>query len=776
MVTSFGLSINAHTLLMKKFLLVALSFISTLGMASHIKGGQIYWDALGNNQYKLVLEVYSECSGIGPAMNQSVRVGQTTVTLNLVSDTYMSPGCNTCMGIQMKVARYEATGVTINVSPGTNYASVTWESFSRGISTNISGTPAFLLESKLYAGGVNKSSARFNSSYLMSTSNSSDIYLFTQNPSLDSVNIALTPSKVRNSSQIVPVTYLAGYSASHPVSPNDFLFPTGYFYAGGVMTGSYFVSFMSSGFDQFGVQTSDVQIEITYNNSSSTGSTNNPPTVAVNPSLGNFQTQDSLVYKAVAYPGDSILVFFYGSDSDLNPNFVPQNITAQLHSFSYPNGPNLAPIAPQSGMTSAMTNNVSFEWILPSTIAPGTYNFVVRMSDNYCPTPGHTARMIQIKVPDQTFAVDTFGICAGGAVQLASPVSGSVFSWMPTNGLNNPSSAVVSASPSSTTTYTLTVDGVVRAHYTVEVGQHVTPVLTQTAASQLVLTNASSFDAFAFLYYYVPIAYNTSPLSITASGLYHAVGQNAGCYDLSDSLVVAPDSLNGVYLISQAVDSTTFVNFSAQDSYSIDLNIGGADAALGVQQIILPGAQVTGKMGNVHLRITGQSSTYDVNGVSLDGHSLAFYLPSEEFFISSNSRVELVIDSGNVQLPLIQGLSLPHYFNDLGIVYQIQGSLNGVSLSDDLIPMAFRGAWSVGMEEWDQQVKVYPQPANDRIVVEGISQVMRYSLIDLNGRMLEDGMLDSTNGIDVSSFSNGVYMLQLSTESALKTLRVVVQH
>jgi len=50
---------------MKIFFLIALFFIGFGANASHIVGGEVYYDSLGNDQYRITFEVYRDCSGVG---------------------------------------------------------------------------------------------------------------------------------------------------------------------------------------------------------------------------------------------------------------------------------------------------------------------------------------------------------------------------------------------------------------------------------------------------------------------------------------------------------------------------------------------------------------------------------------------------------------------------------------------------------------------------------------------------------------------------------------
>ena len=36
--------------------------LNSLSFASHILGGEIYYDSLGNNQYKITIEIYRDCN------------------------------------------------------------------------------------------------------------------------------------------------------------------------------------------------------------------------------------------------------------------------------------------------------------------------------------------------------------------------------------------------------------------------------------------------------------------------------------------------------------------------------------------------------------------------------------------------------------------------------------------------------------------------------------------------------------------------------------------
>lgn len=82
----------------KIFLLIfALALISK-AEASHLMGGEITWDCQGGGQYIFTMKLYRDCNGNGVTSVVNLDVsnlpGLSTITLNLISQTDISPVCN----------------------------------------------------------------------------------------------------------------------------------------------------------------------------------------------------------------------------------------------------------------------------------------------------------------------------------------------------------------------------------------------------------------------------------------------------------------------------------------------------------------------------------------------------------------------------------------------------------------------------------------------------------------------------------------------------------
>lgn len=71
----------------------------------------------------------------------------------------------------------------------------------------------------------------------------------------------------------------------------------------------------------------------------------------------------------------------------------------------------------------------------------------------------------------------------------------------------------------------------------------------------------------------------------------------------------------------------------------------------------------------------------------------------------------------------------------------------------------------------DNLQTVYPIPASDVLYVSGITETELYSIADLSGRVVLQGVIDEfSNAIDVSKLASGYYVLQLSDGGVFKLI------
>ena len=86
-------------MLKRLFLLVCFSILLlSRAEASHLMGGEITWDCQGGGQYIFTMKLYRDCNGatVSPVVNVEVAnySSALSITLNLVSQTDISPVCN----------------------------------------------------------------------------------------------------------------------------------------------------------------------------------------------------------------------------------------------------------------------------------------------------------------------------------------------------------------------------------------------------------------------------------------------------------------------------------------------------------------------------------------------------------------------------------------------------------------------------------------------------------------------------------------------------------
>lgn len=756
---------------MKRLLLsLALFGFSLTSFASHVFGGQVYWEALGNNQYILHLELMGDSLGAAMPSTNSIIVNGGGINNMSVAVPYVSHDIMLCSGSTNNWTLHKYASQPVTLQNLTGPVTFTWTSCCLPTTVNVSGSPAIYLTSTMYPSGFNLSSSRFDLESFSIADYRLPVFSTTYN--VDSTHVEMITAQT---SSTASATYNTGYTFDKPFSSAD-NFDGSFFQMGSSTTqGNYLFAFKQQNFGLGGTMNSDVRFTMArplpHNQP---GVNNDRPYMGVTNSA-LWSTADTLRFTITASPGDTVSLRVLAQDNDFLPNFTPQSITASL-SQAPGVGATITPVSPQSSFVSAMTNTVDFEWVVPST-ASGQNTFYVKMRDNNCPVNGLSGLRLDVNVNNPNVPVSNYVICQGASALLVAPTSGTTYEWSPAIGLSATNTAAVTATPSSTTTYTVKVDGAVAGVFTVSPTQQITPIASQPQTNQIELDNPGDFTQHAFLYYYVPFAIDDTIVTVNQSGIYHIAGRNGFCYSVSAGVSVLPDTANGVYLISSPLNDPNNTVFDNQSTYAMDIIVGAADAGLKVYEILIPGAELSQKMGSLSLKTTdmyGNVSTVVGQDV---GVGIKFAYPVGLFLGPNQSKLELIVDSGSVEIPMVEDVSLPYYPSNSSTYVEvsgISGSSNGQAITDDMIPFVFRGSLKVGVEEYHQNaLTIYPQPADDFITVEGELEA-DYTIVDLNGRVLSQGHM-MEGRIDVSELNTGVYVLQLQKDSNVYTSRIAVR-
>jgi len=77
-----------------------------------------------------------------------------------------------------------------------------------------------------------------------------------------------------------------------------------------------------------------------------------------------------------------------------------------------------------------------------------------------------------------------------------------------------------------------------------------------------------------------------------------------------------------------------------------------------------------------------------------------------------------------------------------------------------------------GLDELDASAfKVYPNPMNDVLIIEG--ETAEYHLLDINGRLLMNSLHENHSVLDTSKLPSGVYFVKMSTGKGQVTYKVI---
>ena len=82
----------------------------------------------------------------------------------------------------------------------------------------------------------------------------------------------------------------------------------------------------------------------------------------------------------------------------------------------------------------------------------------------------------------------------------------------------------------------------------------------------------------------------------------------------------------------------------------------------------------------------------------------------------------------------------------------------------------------IGEPENRDGLRVYPNPASDRVTVESASIIFSIEIMDLTGRKVHERRISSEKAvIPLNNFSPGIYLLKVQTENGLTTRKICVR-
>jgi len=426
---------------MKLKILSALIIIilSLQGLSSHFAGGNIYYDCLGNNQYRIWAEITLDCGGASNPTSFPITSTNTcglsnpTISLSLISsqtrnvsqvcfeDSLLTSCINSSNTLQGRRRYLYSAVVTL---PPCNNWTFGWSSCCRngglGGVVNLTTAGNIYLETKMFSANDScNNSVRYTgvqNPYVCINQPAS--YNFgAVDPDGDSLAYVLIPA-MTGAATFSP--YNTPYSGQNPISAIVLDSTTGTITFTPNTLGSFVVVVQVTEYDTAGnilaVTMRDIQI-VVYN---CAGNIPPDPTPSF---LYNVVGQGTIAgpKKLEVCEGDSFCVDFQVYDS---------NALDTLTLWST----NIASVLPGATLSYTGTNPITGTicWSVPSN-SPAINPVSLSVDDGYCPIPARASFSVIIEVIKSTYVSPDVTICLGDSTQLTAQ-GGSTFTWASISG------------------------------------------------------------------------------------------------------------------------------------------------------------------------------------------------------------------------------------------------------------------------------------------------------------------------------------------------------
>ena len=82
-----------------------------------------------------------------------------------------------------------------------------------------------------------------------------------------------------------------------------------------------------------------------------------------------------------------------------------------------------------------------------------------------------------------------------------------------------------------------------------------------------------------------------------------------------------------------------------------------------------------------------------------------------------------------------------------------------------------------GISNWKDNVRIYPNPANNFLNISSSEIIQRVEVLDVVGRVIVSKTLNNSNYIlDVSNLNSNVYFINYSINGVVSTKKVIVNN
>lgn len=426
---------------------------------------------------------------------------------------------------------------------------------------------------------------------------------------------------------------------------------------------------------------------------------------------------------------------------------------------------------------------------------PGTYNVTLTTTNQWGSTTSTPATITVNSADNATFNYSQATYCSNAGNQTPTVVDAGVFTAMPAGLSINASTGVVDLSASTAGTYTVTntTAGACPDVETVSITINTAADASFTYPSNTICLSdgnqtpttvqAGTFSSSPAGLVFVSAATGEINVASSAAGTYTIMYDVAGtCPDMTQTnitLTATPDASftypQGTYCANAADPSPVF----------------GAGASGGVFSASPSGLNINTNSGAIDLSAS-TAGTYTVtNSIAAVGSCLA---DVQTFTVVVNALPNVALGTFpqvcvyNPAFALTGGTPAGGSYSGTGVS---AGSFNPTTagLGTKTITYSYTDANGcantatntisvdacLGLENNEiVPVSVYPNPTDGKLTLSNVIGNTHFKVISVSGQVVLNGVVSTTaNTIDLSSFENGIYVLQLTQEQGLQTIRVV---
>lgn len=820
---------------MKKLLLILSIALSFTGTASHLLGGQIYWECQGNGDYVFTLSLYRDCNGItlgtnSQTINTDAPCGNITLnflyTENLIDSCYdpsqqvpcgfSPPGQFNAGEVQKYV--YKSDPITISGAAPISGWTFNWSSCCRPASNVNSFTNNYFIKSKMYqnpTGGCLYDSPRFLNEPLT---------VFGKNTSFSSLASTFTPddsiahhftnglSGVNTS-----INYNSGYSPQQPF-PDSSESSLNQLVTMDTQTGLLNFGVKSMGLNQpphpsfasvvkaeswrNGQLYSEINRDVVVFFDSAFSQMSNLPKFVID-SLSASHPISKLknnLYHVSCFAGDTVNLEFLGVDQDINANGQAQILTFDAKSYyldSTWSGTSinpatyaeLNPILPQTSFSSTTNNNVEFKWATPHVKDKKSHIFSFTMQDDACPMPAKNNFTLVVNVSNRFYIpMDTAYVCDGDTIAIPGYSLSGTQQWSPAIDIINRDSSVALFYTDTSRYYYLTdsLNGNLIDSVYVKASPAPNTSLSFNGVD-LVVSNSMDLDSYDWYYNGAKFNHFSDSLTPFASGLYWIEGFYDNCTFQSQALnLVVPEIKAFTYLdsLTGAGPIDSLIPLAVSIGAHFKVYNGNFTWLEGIE--IAGGFQSTSTNTKVTFKLYDRASQLEM--LSLDtlissGNGVVrFSFPAINLVPQNEYSIKIFADS-TLLFQAFHNLSVPYDPGNNGII--ITGLSSGGSFKNSsstqttFLPIGMRFVNSIGESESisQQKISIYPNPVKSKALLLGMSDPgnSTIDIVDITGRNIEFNFDRRSNGIEIDfeSIAPGIYFIRITEDKNERVLKII---